>query len=175
VAQYVVRARTLVGLGALSGVLAGLAVGFAAGQSWAVLQRTGRLRSPRFEELERARASAEAVGRARARRVQPGGRWLTPHEVRRIQAGEHCAVTYMHDGDPEPSWRLMSVQAYAEPAGRPADAYGGVISQAWAYREAGFPPGDSVTVVLPYVWCGGARIGVSGYSTVNPALWARRR
>ena len=67
-----------------------------------------------------------------------------PRELRRVQAGFHCAVSYLfQERVPEP---LLTVQATSIRTGNP-------IGQGYVFHEGGWRSGDTTTAVIPYTEC----------------------
>jgi hypothetical protein len=123
-----------------------------------------------FDRLEMRRLSARlraeqdaaiAIGYARARRPDTT-RLLAPvREVRRVQALEHCAMTFVVESQ---RWDKLDLFNARVTFG-PDDGLGSaIISQAWSYRPEGLRFGDSIQVVIPYTWCAQAR--VHGYGAI---------
>jgi hypothetical protein len=98
-------------------------------------------------------------------------RWRPPLEIRRVQAGAHCAVSYEMQDTLFRHLSLFSAKAF-DSDGPPVLSEGGQpmlpLAEGAAYREGGWDRGDTVTVVLPNVWCGGLGIIGSGGTAVAP-------
>ncbi|HKG93133.1 MAG TPA: hypothetical protein VKA84_14610 [Gemmatimonadaceae bacterium] len=152
------------------GMALGGAVGLAAGLQWAPelqarwsrVERRARPYSQRLRDPEQWRrdSAKRAAWEARAR-ARPAG--LNPREVRRVQALNTCAVSFeVRDS----TWgRAQLFHARAWDRHQP----GTVVAEAWAYREGGYAAGDTVTVVLPNVYCGDLLMAGYGGTWVGPA------
>lgn len=154
-------------------LLAGGAAGVLAGRHWAawsaraawhrarrnVVDVAARAHDPAgWRRDSAARAAREAAAFAAfARR----GREV-PLEVRREQVSRHCALSYAIRDTAYRGATLFHVRA------ENARRVGVTLAEAWAYRPGGWGPGDTVTVVVPDVWCGRLLVFPSGSSAVAP-------
>jgi hypothetical protein len=112
-----------------------------------------RTRDPRQWAQDSARmASFERMARERWR----------PREIARHQAMMHCAVSFEFRDSLTRHMQLMTVRASDRLAPEMTRAEG------WAFDPRGFQRGDTVTVVLPNVWCGDLLITGWGTSLTIP-------
>lgn len=112
-----------------------------------------RRRDPRQWALDSARM-------AHWERVDRQSQQWGPREIERHQAMMHCAVSFQFRDTLARHMQLMNARAWDR------NAPGTVVSQGWAFQREGFQRGDTVTVVIPDVWCGDIVIGSFGTSLV---------
>jgi hypothetical protein len=125
-------------------------------QRWAEMPMTARASDPRQWREDSARLAQweEFRMRTAARRH--------PREVRRVQALNACAVSIEFRDTILRNLPLMHVRAWDR------RNPGVLVAEGWAYREPGFDKGDTVTVVLPNVYCADLLIAGYGASAVAP-------
>jgi hypothetical protein len=82
---------------------------------------------------------------------------VMPREIARFQAMMHCAVSFQFRDTLARHMQLMNAKAWDR------NAPGVTVAEGWTFKPGGFQQGDTVTVVLPNVWCGDLVIG--GYGT----------
>ena len=152
-------------------VSSGVAGGVLAGRAWGdyVSQRRAEGVSDAFSRrsAERRRALERAFGPddTLARRVDPSLRHgRVPTELRRTQAGAHCAFSFVAFDSTD--MQLFNVRAHDARVlhgdGPP------VIGQGFAYSERGFRPADTITVVVPYTDCSVSITTSRGYTRISP-------
>lgn len=113
----------------------------------AAARSTTRDRDPKQWVQDSARMAAwEHMGR---------GRW-GPREVARYQAAMHCAVSFQFRDTLSHHMQLFGAKAWDR------NAPGVTVAEGLAFRPGGIQKGDTVTVVLPNIWC--RDLVVSGYS-----------
>jgi len=126
-----------------------LAAGAGIGRAWEdYLDYTRRRRwaeearrnpTSRWDAMMRAESTAMSRHDSSAHVVKS-----PPLEFRRVQVGQHCAVSYLFSAAvPEP---LLTVQATRITDGDP-------LGQGYVYHERGWRPGDTATAVIPYTEC----------------------
>ena len=85
-----------------------------------------------------------------------------PREIARQQAAENCAVSFEFRDTLEQHMQLFKVSAWdrIHP--------GTVIAEGWGFSRSGFRIHDTVSVVLPKVWCEDILIGAYGATLLLP-------
>jgi hypothetical protein len=85
-----------------------------------------------------------------------------PREVARYQAFSNCAVSFQIRDTLARHMQLMEARAWhrSDP--------GRVIAHGWTFTPGGFQLSDTVTVVIPDVWCSEITIGGTGMSLILP-------
>jgi hypothetical protein len=140
----------------------GLALGVAGGRAWEdaidYWRRRTYLAEARRDPMSRLRAIQRADSLAALRDPRMRRAVRPPLEVRRAQAGGHCAITYTFTPESEHGYPLLSARADDPRSLVP-------VGQAWAYKQGGFHVGDSVTIVIPNAACSSSI--VSGWSWGN--------
>jgi hypothetical protein len=96
-------------------------------------------------------------------------RRTAPVEVRRIQALNNCAVSFVFRDTAYRALRLFSATAWDRLAP------GTLVSRGMTYSDKGFGLGDTATVVLPNVYCRDIIVASFGGSPTLPQslFWAR--
>lgn len=146
--------RFAIGAAFVAGLLLGAAGALGAAFKWH--RQLDRLHSQRiFERLRAEEQAAIATGRARARRADTTRLRASVREVRRVQVEQHCAITFVVD---DPRWQNFQLFDARVSFAQRESSSSTIISQAWAYRPAGYRVGDSIEVVMPYTWCAQARV-----------------
>lgn len=85
-----------------------------------------------------------------------------PREISRTQTLRHCTVAFeIRDSLYRKYWLLSA-------AARSARSPGPVISRGWVYTTVGFGAGDTVSIVLPNVFCGDIVVSSIGGSLAPP-------
>jgi hypothetical protein len=134
-----------------------------------------RLRTWRDLVQQRRMAAARMATRSRDPRqwVQDSARMAAfertarerwgPREIARYQAMMHCAVSFQFRDTLARHMQLMNARAWDR------NAPGITVAEGWAFKPGGIQQGDTVTVVLPNVWCRDLVIGSFGTaSTISP-------
>ena len=145
--------------------IAAVAVGIIVGRAWGDLV-LDRGRSAALSRFRRdVRRDAEALERSSQRADSVTAKMLSrpPIEIKRAQAGAHCALSYVVVDSSE--LQLFRIQAHHA---RRLDGELAVVGQGFAYREGGYRPGDSVTVVVPYTNCAVTIVMSYGYERIFP-------
>ena len=156
---------------------AGLGAGALLGRHWRaeVLRREWRQLERRWGEAARRRRDPEQWRRDSARQAEWEAqarrrpRPLHPREVRRAQVFAHCAVSFEIRDSTWGALTLFNARAWAR--ARP----GLVVAEGWSYDESGYEAGDTVTVVLPNVYCSEITIGGFGAALAAPEPPVRLR
>jgi len=150
---------------ALLSVAAGLFLGLLLGRHWAdraeraareqwyaMRRQISEQYSPRRDSLQQ-----HADSLARLESMKDLRRSPFPREVRRLQALDHCVVTFVFSAGGS---ELELFHATAEGmAGAP-------LRTGWTYREQGYPQGSTVDVVIPEIDCADIRTLSPGGSKV---------
>lgn len=130
----------------LLAMVAGFAPGVLVGRHWS-REHTYRLEraSEQWAERVRGRSAAMVSPRDSLDRERPPSRGRAPAEIRRMQAGDHCLVTFQHQDTIWGNLQMMHVKAHMEGHA--------VLSEGWRYQENGYAAGEIVSVVLPKTSC----------------------
>lgn len=152
----------------LLAMTAGFAPGVLVGRHWS-REHAYRLEraSERWAEKVRGRPTAMLSSRDSLERERPPLPSRAPAESRRMQAGEHCLVTFQHRDTVGGNLQLMHVRAHAEGHA--------VLSEGWRYQENGYAAGEIVSVVLPSTSCTDIRHLSHGASLVPTPEELERR
>src|SRR5262245_59553393 len=102
------------------------------------------------------RSNGPSIRRAGQHQRYGSRNYRRPREIARQQAAENCAVSFEFRDTVEQHMQLFKVSAWDQ-------MYPGtVIAAGWGFSRSGFRNHDTVSVVLPKVWCGD--IVISGFS-----------
>ena len=145
--------------------IAAVAVGIIAGRAWGdfILDRGRTAALSRFRRD--ARRNAESLERPLQRGDSSAFKTplRAPIEIKRAQAGAHCALSY--EVVDSTDLQLFRIQAHHA---RTLDGDFAVVGEGFNYRESGYRPHDTVTVVVPYTTCAVTIVMSYGYERIFP-------